>query len=169
MQQIPFSSIKILKAGVTIVPAEIEDTDDNNWKVGSIETDKLATAEMQDALQKYVPEVIKRLHISEERTEFVTIQGVTIGYKDGFKGIKIHFKVDSDYFVSPFNSHLPFIYECADEDPEDDKPFLTDEMIEALDELVKATQDYLKFTPRNTQLTIFGDAEMIEEADVIPE
>jgi hypothetical protein len=171
--QYPFKAIKILKDGVTIVPLEIEDTGDNSWKIDKIETNKPASEEMIKALQSFTPEIRKRLElvdIEEFAEENIVVQGVTIGYKDGFVGIKIHFRLDNAWFTGTYNSHLPFIYEYAGdpndvEDKDDLKPFLTEEMLSDLDDLCKATQEYMKVKPKDKQLFLFGDSGKILEED----
>lgn len=166
MQQYQFTSIKILKDGVTIKPLEIEDTDDHIWQLGDIESDKPASDAMNSAMQSFAPEVQKRLELMEDEDvlEKITVQGITIKYKDGYVGIKIHFRIDNNWFTGPVNSHLPFVYQSSEdldsfEDPDDAKPFLTTEMIENLDELCKATEEYLKVKPKDRQLSLFSGTQ----------
>ncbi len=171
MQQIPFTSIKILKSGVTIVPMPIEDTNDNNWKLGAIDTDKPASDAMLEAMASFIPEVRKRLEIVPVKDlldETIAVHGVTIGYKNGYVGISIHFRIDNTWFTGTHNSHLPFIYEYAGdleslEDPDEAKPFLTEEMILNLEILSEATQEYMKVKPKDLQLSLFGGTNGVNQ------
>ena len=162
MNKIPFSTIKVLKDGVTYAVMPIEDTDGNKWDPGDIKTDKPASVAMENALQEYAPEVLKRLNLQTSELEKITVQGVTIQYnKDGQLGLKIHFKLTNEWFNSPLNTHLPMLYSSAEpleeiEDAEARKPYLTESMIGILKVLSDATEEYLKFTPKEQQLSLFG-------------
>lgn len=189
MMNNPYTSIKVLKDGVSIGLKSISDTDGNSFDFKSpLVTDKPASQEMKFALAALAKEVINRVFdmdwlletvkiqsmVPEIRDRYysrITVQGVTFDDRDGQLGIKIHFRIDNQtFFKSPINSHLPFIYEPANEwdelEEEERKGFLSPETVEELKALVSATREYLKIRPQDYKdLPIFAYSNALPEAD----
>ncbi len=159
-----FQQIKILKDKVVLKMAsslEIEEDNDEPSSTvqskGKFETNLPASEKMNEAMADFQDDVIKFMDIAPEDKDRVTVQGITIQSKNDLIGLQLHYKQDLKTCKGSHNAVSPAKWQHSafddDELPDGEEDFYLDkEIIEKMNNLITATDNFLKNSPKQLDL-----------------
>ena len=173
-----FQQIKILKDKVVLKMAsslEIEEDNDEPSSTvqskGKFETNLPASEKMNEAMADFQDDVIKFMDIAAEDKDRVTVQGITIQTKNDLIGLQLHYKQDLKTCKGSHNSVSPAKWQHSTFD--DDELPDGEEDLQKMNNLITATDNYLKNSPK--QLDLFknqldnGNDDLEKEAEPVEE